>query len=249
MSMTEPWKTPFECIDPSVGEQIWRLEQPGPDSPRRAELEAHLSACHACRLAVDLDAKARELARSGRLERGARSWRPRIPRLIPDRTIWIAGFGLAASLAAVIFLPPRPVADGSSVRGRERIRFLRPVEGEVVAASRPVLRWTPIPGASRYSVEIRDRDGDLVWECETSNPSIRPPADVSLRHGRGYKALLSVQPADLLPPGRPSVFFRSDSPWRMVLHRLRWTHPFLQVLMFLSLALTLALGRRLFRRG
>lgn len=242
--MSEPWKTPFACIDPPVGDQIWRLEQPDPGSGLPAELEAHLSACHACHLLVNLDAKARELARCGRLESAGPVWRPRIFRSHASRATWIAGLGLAASLAAMAFLPPRPAGVASSVRGLDRVRFLRPVEGEVLAASRPVLRWSPIAGASRYVVEVRDQDGRSLWEGETSESEIRLPANLSLTHGREYRALLSAQPSDLVPPSHPSVRFRGGSYGRVVLHRLRWASPFLQAAAILTLALVVILGTR-----
>lgn len=242
--MSEPWKTPFECIDPQIGDQIWRLERSEPDLDWTAELEAHVSACHACRLLVSLDAKTRELARSGRLEGAATAPRPQSLRWARRRATWIAGLGLAACLAGVAFLPPRPVGAGSSVRGLDRIRFLRPVEGEVLATGRPLLRWTPIDGASRYLVEVRDRDGTSLWQGETPRPEIRLPGELSLTHGREYKALLSVQPADLVPPGHPSVLFRTGSPWSMLAHRLRWAHPLLQAATVLALGLVVLLGIR-----
>ena len=248
--MSDPRQTPFECIDPPVGGQIWRLGQAGLEPGRQAELEAHFSACHACRLLVNLDAHARELARQGRLENPAPIPGLRVPRSFGNRATWVAGLALAASLAAVWVLPPRPVGNARSVRGVDHVRFLRPVEGEVLAAGHPVFRWTPVAGVSRYLVEIRDQDGRSLWEGESASPAIRLPEQFALQHGRDYKALLSVQPADLVPPGGTSVLFRSGSPWRVALHRLRWAHPVLQAALAMSLALALVLeSHRIRRRG
>lgn len=245
--MKDPIVTPFECVDPSVGESIWRLEEPDVDPQLRAELLAHVSACHACRLLVRLDEKARELAKSGSLELPAPPGpAPQRPGLRPRRihVASVAGLALAACLAAILLTPPQPVTGRLSVRGNERTRFLRPVEGEVVSASRPVLRWTPLEGASRYFVEIRDEDGAAIWQGESESATIRLPGDVPLESGRNYKALLSVQPADLLAPGQTSVLFRSDGRWREALHRLRWTHPFLQWTSLLALGVVLLAGIR-----
>jgi hypothetical protein len=139
----------------------------------------------------------------------------------------------------MVLSPPRPVSNGLSERGADPIRFLRPVEGEVLSTARPHLRWTPIDGASRYFVEVRDSDGRSLWGGESPDPAIRVPEDASLVRGRAYKALLSAQPADLVEPGQTSVVFRCDSLWRTVLHRLRWAHPLLQWIAGLAVALIL----------
>jgi hypothetical protein len=274
--MSDPIETPFECIDPSVGGSIWRLEQSDVNPQLRVELLAHVSVCDSCRLLVRLEEKARELAESGSLEHTGPKERaasmalptqePQVSPVLAEhsepaarslaspsrqklrmRRIHVttaAGIALAACLAAIVFTPPQPVTGRLSARGNEGTRFLRPVEGEVVSTAQPILRWTPLEGASRYFIEIRDEKGASLWQGESADETIRLPDEVSLESGHNYKALLSVQPADLLAPGETSVRFRSDSRWRETLHRLRWTHPFLQWTSVLAFGVLLLTGIR-----
>lgn len=238
--MNDRVKTPFECIDPSMGEQLWRLQDADVDPGLRATLEAHAAACDACRLLVRLDARAQELAQAGRLrglDPGPAVPPPHDSRLARGRVRWEAALPLAASLVAMLVLPPQPITPGRPVRGPDLVRFIRPVEGEVVSTRRPELRWTPIPGATRYAIELRDGEGRPVWMGESAVPEIQVPPEAALTPGREYRALLSVRPADLARPVPASVVFRSDSFGRMVLHRLRWAHPPLQAATILSLAL------------
>lgn len=243
--MSDPRETAYECVDPSVGSQLSRLEEEGVEPQTRARLEAHLEACHACRLVVHLDRRMRALARAGELRipstsrRSARllAWRGRI--------IGLAGLTACASLSLALILPPRPAGDLPAHRGGDGRRFERPVEGEVVPAGPVSFRWTPVPGASRYRLELRDEDGRRVWSGETATPGLRSPQAPALSRDRRYKATLDVEPADLLPPGRISVAFRPGSAWDVASHRLRFAHPLLQAVTLLSSALLLlfAFGR------
>ena len=237
--MSDPHTTPYGCIDPPVGGEIWRLEQPNLGEEQRRLLEAHLTACDACRLVTDLDLRLTELGRSQDLQR------KRPPGLTPNRVAarnsgpLLSGLALAASLVLMISLPPRPTHTTQQVRGSERTLFIRPVEGEVVAAGRPVLQWQAVSGANRYYVELRDQDGRSLWLGESPVERIQLPESVFLDVGHTYRALLSADPPDLIPPGQTSVAFRRDSWVRMVLHRLRWSHPLLQVAGALSLGVLL----------
>lgn len=237
--MNEPLDTPYECIDPDTGAQIGQLERPDLDPQVRATLEAHVSVCHHCHELLRRNAKLVTLAREGRLVISADSAplaAVRGTRPAPARSSWLAGLALAASLAAVFALPPRGTTDGAVTRGAQDPRFLRPVEGEVLSSRDPLFRWTAIPGATRYRVELRDQAGRTVWSGESAVPEVRLPEPTPLPGGGEYRALLSVQPADLLPPGEPSVRFRTGSAGDMLLHRLRWAHPLLQGAALLSLA-------------
>lgn len=243
----DPVKSPFECVDPAVGGQLWQLERMDVDPSLRSLLEAHVAACDACRQIVQLDGRVQALVREGHLREPIRGSRRR--RLVPSaprRAVPIAALALAASLILLVVLPPRPIADTGPTRGPTGSRFTRPVEGEIVATRRPVLRWTPIDDVTEYVVELRDRDGRTVWTGESDVPEIRVDESAGLGSGREYRALLSVRPADLAPPVPASVAFRSGSWGRMLLHRARWAHPWLQVVTLLSLgSLSVAwLGRR-----
>ncbi|MBU0742046.1 hypothetical protein KKG45_08825 [bacterium] len=219
---TEHSATSYECVDPNVGEEIWRLDIPNLDAVLRRELEAHVLVCHACRLHRDLDACARRLVRDGEIDLGA----------TPAAASWSSGLARAAGIAAtlaivaslvgVLFLPPRPVGADMAVRGEVEARFTRPVEGQVVPAGACCLSWTEVPGATRYEVRITDRDGDFTWTGTTDRNRIDLPEDAGLTEGAAYKAVLSARPVDLLPPGRTSVAFRSGTSFEVAAHRLRW---------------------------
>jgi hypothetical protein len=243
----EPLKTPFECVDPSVGGWLWQLERRDLDPSQRALLEAHVEVCEACAEVVRLDARLRTLVREGRLRAPTRSRDPG-----PRRELRIAAaLAFAASVTALLALPPRPATETGLTRGPADIRFLRPVEGEVVSTSRPVLRWTAIQGVTRYAIELRDGQGRTVWTGETDRSEIRVDGEAELAPGGEYRALLSVRPADLAPPAPASVLFHRDSPARMLLHRARWAPVWAQGLTVLSLGLLAGgwLGRRKPREG
>lgn len=242
--MPLPAETPYTCVDPPVGEQLWRLEAPDLDPAFRMQLEAHLEACAACRQLRALAAATGRLAQRGALGEPRPGWRPQSARLMRGRLRRIAGLALAASLAGALMLPPRSVERGWLARGEDVDRFLRPAEGEVLATRHPHLRWTPIAGASGYRVEIRDPAGLSVWTGESEGAHLRLPGAAALAGGRDYRAILITRPADLLPPGKVSVSFRIDSPWRMAWHRLRWAHPLLQAAGAASLAAALLLSWR-----
>lgn len=242
--MSDPRKTPYACIDPPVGGEIWRLEQADLGDEHRRLLQAHLTVCDACRLVTDLDLRLAKLARNGVLDL------EQPPRLTPRRVAarnsgpLLAGVALAASLVLMISLPPRPTGTAQQVRGSDRTLFIRPVEGEVVAAGRLVLRWEAVGGAHRYYVEIRDEAGRSRWRGESAVESIELPEGVITDVGHTYRALLSADPPDLIPPGQTSVAFRRDTWGRMALHRLRWSHPLLHLVGALSLGLFLVFAFR-----
>ncbi len=245
--MPQREESPFECIEPEFGDQLWRLEQGDLDPDLCSTLEAHVEACHACRLLQTLDRRSRELIQGGSLcstaETDRLGWLDKLRHL----SLPIAGLALAASLLSVIFLPPRPSNGEFATRGEGDTRFLRPVEGEVVGTLNPELRWTPVDGASGYHLEIRDLAGGVVWKGEIEQAELRLSTDTALERGRSYKAMLSTWPADLLPPGRLSVVFHVDGFWPTALHRLRWAHPLAQGLGAAAVGLLLLLGIR--RRG
>ncbi len=219
---TEHPGTAYDCVDPGVGDEIWRLDVPTIDADLRRELEAHVSVCHACRLHRDLDACARHLVRDGELHQGAAP--PAASRIsgVARAAGVAAALAIAASLAGVLFLPPRPVDTDLAVRGEGEARFTRPVEGQVVPAGACRLSWTEVPGATAYEVRVTDRDGGFTWSGATDRNRIDLPETTGLTGGTVYKAVLSARPVDLLPPGRTSVAFRAGTAFESVVHRLRW---------------------------
>lgn len=242
---TEPPRTAYDCVDPGVGDEIWRLDVPTINADLQRKLEAHVAVCHACRLHRDLDACARHLVRDGELHQGAAP--PAAPRIsgVARAAGVAATLAIAASLAGVLLLPPRPVDTDLAVRGSGEARFTRPVEGQVVPAGACRLSWTEVPGATAYEVRVTDRDGGFSWTGATDQTRIDLPEDAGLTGGTAYKAVLSARPVDLLPPGRTSVAFQSGTVVEAAVHRLRWARRWIHGLGLAGLILvTVAVVRR-----
>ena len=68
----------YECVDPLLGQEMWRLDAPEADATLRRALENHLAICHACRMAVAFEdhlpnvLSARRRTRSWKATRGDR---------------------------------------------------------------------------------------------------------------------------------------------------------------------------------
>ena len=242
--MTDQPDTSYECVDPVKGDEIWKLDDPATEPALRRELEAHVTACHFCRLHRDLDARMRRLVREEAIVTAEPAAADRSP--VVARVAGVAAaLAIAASLAGVLFLPPRPVETDLTVRGGDEARFTRPVEGQVVPDGACRLSWTEVSGATGYEVRVTGRDGDFAWTGATDRARIDLPADAGLAVGNAYKAVLSTRPADLLPPGRTSVAFRCGSSRDIVSHRLRWAQHWIHGLGLAGLLLlALAVIRR-----
>jgi hypothetical protein len=242
---TEQAGTSYQCVDPAVGAEIWQLDSPALDADLRRKLQAHVSICHACRLDRDLDVHARRLVRDGEIETDVAAPAASAASGVARVAGYAAALALAASLAGALFLPPRPIGADIAIRGDGEARFTRPIEGEVVTTDGCRLGWTEVPGATSYEVRITDREGTFAWTGESTEPHLDLPDDISLEDGAGYRALLSTQPADLLPPGRTSVAFEAGSLLDAARHRMRWARQWVYGVGFGGLAmLGLALVRR-----
>jgi hypothetical protein len=95
-------------------------------------------------------------------------------------------------------VPPLPIvsaiaededAGGSagaiSVRG-QRITGLYPGGGASTLAGATVLRFAPVEGVGTYRIEVRDRDGAVVFEKESGDVSV-PLSGAALRPGMSYR--------------------------------------------------------------
>ncbi|GJM44746.1 MAG: hypothetical protein DHS20C21_15880 [Gemmatimonadota bacterium] len=229
-------RSPLECIDASVGDRLAELERPDLDAASRSLIEAHVSACDACREIVELDRRVGGLARAGRLPQPVTttgSW--------PKKVIPMAVLAWAASLAGLVLLPPRPVGDPSAVRGEGELRFVRPVEGEVLPGGDLQLRWTELTGAAEYVVEVRDSAGEVAWQGTSPVPEVKLDAG-TLSAPSEYRALLTVRPADLAGPVPASVAFRTASWPGVVADRATRAHRWRQILAGIATAFLLGVG-------
>jgi len=225
----------YRCVEPELGRDLWRLDLPDL-APQDVELlKGHLAMCDACRLRQAMDRRfAAGLAdgslslpsnRADAASSGAAPALRRSRRNASRRLVQVAGLALAASLALIVFLPPRPRDGGLVPRGGGLSPFLRPVEGEVVTGSRLRLSWREIVGASRYRLRIDQVGGDFRWAGETEAVSMTLPSGIVLPPDADFRAYLTPVPADLAPPTGLTVSFRSGGMGDVVRHRVQAAVP------------------------
>ncbi len=236
--------TPHECIEPSIGDQIWRLEAGNLDPELQRKLTAHLQACQHCQEIVDLDSEARSLLREGLLKVPADTAPLREFRRWHWQGLGFSGFAAAACLLLMILLPPRPAGITVLHRGDDSPRFTSPVEGEVVSNRFRELRWTALHGVTSYRIHLIDESGNRIWEGDSREPMLELPESLDLGENSTYQARLSVQPADLLSQGKTTVRFSTACRARIGMHRMRWAMRSIQVVgeVSRSLSFLLAVG-------
>ena len=94
----------YECIDPRLGSDLWRLEDPDTDAAIRARLETHVTFCASCRQQRAVESATVVGLRMGELSLGSSAGRGL------RRIRWLAGVGaasLATGLALVLTAPAR----------------------------------------------------------------------------------------------------------------------------------------------
>lgn len=243
----------FECVEPELGAQIWRLQHPddpddpGPGGPDqlRPRLREHVRICDACRLRLAFGREIASGLASGSLRLPVGS-RPLPPRRAARLLAWSGATAAAAGLALLLALPPLPVDGGRVERAGGRSPFLRPVEGEVLADLTPALSWRPVAGASRYEVTLRQIGGGYRWRTSTEATSTEIPAALALPRAADLRATVEPVPADLAAPGELTVGFRTGTFADALLHRLWASGPWTRAagaLALLLLAASLAVGR------
>ncbi len=235
----------FECVEPGIGEHIWRGALPDASPADRALREDHLRICDACRLEAAVGRSMSDGLASGHLVLP----HPAAPRVVPlaqrsSRLIASLSAG-AASMAAmglllVMLMPPvAPAGFGADRSGAEE-GFVRPVEGEVAGPSGLDFHWHGVDGARSYQLRVEEIGGDFVWEGESREPSLTLPKDVALPVGAEFRAYLVPMPRDLAPAGGLSVRFRSGNLGAVLRYRAQ-ASPLLARLMILG-GLVLACG-------
>jgi hypothetical protein len=204
-----------ECIDPDLGDQLWRLDDPATDGRLRQRLEHHVAHCAACRLQLAVGEALADGLRTGRLVLAPSSRRRR--RLAAR----IAGGGavaLAASLILLLALPPAaPTRVLRDADGGPRIT--RPLSDEVVLGGQPTIAWAPADDAREYEVTVTDPGNDVAWSTRTTATEARPPADAALAVGRRYRIAVTPVPAYAGRTMRET--FRTGDALAFVGHRIR----------------------------
>lgn len=207
----------YECIEPTLGEQIWRLGAPDCPAELRPRLEAHLRHCAHCRLELAIERRVGAELETGGL------------RISPGRggsrkAAWFSGAGvaaLAAGLALLLLAPPRAAHQDMIVRGDDQPAIERPVPDEVVRGGRPQLRWTELAGANRYQVRITMVDGGYTWTSTTTEPQAAVPEGMELPVGARFRAEVEPIPAHAAPDGALRTSFRTGDAGEWFSYRLR----------------------------
>lgn len=233
----------WECVDPELGAQLWRRDDPRADTALRARLERHVALCDSCRLSLAATAGIADGLRDGSLAVPAGTW-PAARRVVLRRRLAGGGAGaLAAGLALMLLLPPVPTHPAARTRGAAGApRFLRPAESEIVLSRSPALAWTPIAGASGYRLLLSAEGASYACRIETSGAAARVPADAPLPPNSRIRAILEVVPPDLAPPAGVTVSFRTGSPAAVAGQRLTAAPLPARLLAALGLLLLLAAG-------
>jgi hypothetical protein len=139
---------------------------------------------------------------------------PKAPAAARSATAWYAGLAAAAVLLLALILPLRMMSKPPSdtVRSPEGTTpvALAPV-GDLAAAP-AAFRWTPLPGAARYRVELSSADGDRVWTSpDLDGAQAAWPSDLRLAAGTYYWRVVAVPDPDRRlssPVASPTVSFR-----------------------------------------
>lgn len=209
-------RSEYECIDRTLGDQIWKLEDPATPATIRDRLETHCEFCRACQELLALESTLKVMLRDGSLsldpDVGAR----------PRRTPWLLFGGgltaLAASVVLVLSLPPH--APERQERGEAPVGIVRPYPDEVVLGGTPEILWTPLAGARLYEVEVSEEDGSVSWQGRTEDHRLRIPSEAGLSPGRRYRVAVDPVPSYTGPGGGLRESFVAGSVLDFVAYRV-----------------------------
>lgn len=197
--MSEPrdgWRTALaptpECLEPErLGEEL--------DEQARA----HVASCARCsaELALfreferdDRDVEAGRWIAEELQRRAGQTGNVRTFRSRPSRFLYAAAAVVLIAIGASYWIDSRePALDpnaGTNVYRATRIQTIAP-NGELAQAPNE-MRWTAVPGTTRYHVQILEVDGQPVWSADTTEPRLALPADVAARFAPGKTLLWSV---------------------------------------------------------
>jgi hypothetical protein len=183
---------PESCPPP---EKIWEAVQGELPPSQVREVVEHTALCAACaedwRLAAELARQERKTAEADRPANVVygrfRQWRP---------------LAAAAALAAGILLVIGIRSDDTMGPGQEpayreaprtELRSLLP-EGQALAKRNAVLRWSPLPGATSYDVQVSTEDLRVVATEEgLTSPELRLPESALAGLPSGTRLLWQVQ--------------------------------------------------------
>jgi hypothetical protein len=268
-----PWPG-YECVEPALGAEIWRLDDPRSDAALRTTLELHLEICDDCRLRRATERRVAEGLRAGRLvlsddgrddssreeltvgrspvAAGTPARRPRTVVRPFRRNPWLwtltGGSTLvAAGIALLLLLPPLPRDGAGRFRGETGPTILRPVEGEVVLDRTPRVDWQPVDGATSYEVTVDEVAGGYEWSERTVESHAEVPPTSPLPADRTFRAFVEPLPRDLAAPGGETVSFATGDFPSYLRHRWSAGSPAARVIAVFGLANVIVAGFVLLR--
>ncbi len=221
----------FECVQPELGHQIWRLEMNDTSDDLRNSLENHLAVCDSCRLTLAAEVLVKESARDNSLKIVKSS---PVKRLLALNFNLVGSISLAASLALALLMPPSQL-ESSLVRGDGAPGFIRPVEGETIRQDTPELTWNAVPGATAYRVEISGVGNDYQWETQSQKPSVVISSQHPVPKDKVLRAVIQPVPDDLVPLGSISVTFKREGLGQFFIYRIGAASNFAKFLGLLGL--------------
>ncbi len=210
----------YECIDPELGAELWRLDDPDSPMTTKARLRAHLEYCPQCRT---LEVMKRSMADG--LERGQLEITlPESRKPLHLNSKWAARAGIAAvaaTLALVFLQAPNPRQNGLVLRGDDENAILRPAPDEIIAGSTPVIRWKPVAGANSYQVRVSAVENEYVWSGVVSHAETSIPRNRSLPPNTRFRIQIQPVPTHLTGPNGFYSSFRTGSLAEFVAYRWR----------------------------
>jgi hypothetical protein len=180
-----------ECIDLArLGEQLNAAERAHVDTCPRCQAELALFGEIAREASTpEEDRAAQWIADELRRKNNVVAFRPK-----PWRVLYAIAAALVIVLGAGYWMQLRePSIDAAidSPYRSARLEVIAPI-GDLAQPPNE-LRWTAVPNASRYQVQIREVDATVVWTVDTTQPHVALPPNVIAQFAPGKSLLWDVR--------------------------------------------------------
>jgi hypothetical protein len=176
------------------------------ESERLATLD-HVMSCPACHREYEyLTAVEEAGAETERVaERRPATWRRVLPLALAASVVLAIG-------GVVLRDQVRSWSDGAERGTGQEITQYLPASGGVVSGP-PSFAWKPVPGATRYVLEVLGPDGAIVFSDSTSDTSVTLPRADALTPGTTYRWWVrTLEEGAGEPAASPLARFRTAGP-------------------------------------